>query len=310
VCEQLGWHLLKEHFVKVKKIILWTIPGVVVLVVLTVVIAWAVLDTIVMKGIQHGGEYALGVPTQVADVKISLLKGSLEIDQMNIGNPAGFSSPHLIKSGTFSLDIKPTSVFANTVDISRFVLDGLDVNIEQGSGKNNISAMLDHVKQLGGGSSGTEGSKADGGGKKIRVALVSVRNVVAHVYLQVPGAMPLTINVPAIELMDVTGDSPDGVTISVLMGRLMPAIMASIVKSGNGVIPQELAGILNQDLAASAAAMGGQASKLVQQIGGNAAELINQNTGTLLKESQKALPTSLPNPIINVLPGLSKPKDH
>jgi hypothetical protein len=271
-----------------RKWIVRTVLGIVVLAVLAVGIAWLMIDSLVKKGIQVGGQYALGVPTEVKDVRLSLLKGTLMIDTLKVSNPEGFKSPHVMQTGRFDLEVRPGSVLpGRPVDVRRFELDGLDINIEQLLKGNNISVVLDHVKKLTGGGSKDQ-PRDQGEGRKLLVDKLVIKNVVAHVHLPVPGAgKDLSVTLPAIELNDVTRDAPDGVTISGLVMRIVPAILAAVVEKGKGVIPADLSGILTGDVVATAQAMGGQASKLVEKMGGEAAATLKQGLDKAVKDVPK-----------------------
>ncbi len=246
----------------------WTIVvGVVVVLVIVVLGVWAMIDSLAKQGIQQGGTYALGVPTTVDSVNLSLLGGSLTMDKLNVANPAGYKTAHLMQTGRFQLEVQPGSVLTDTVVVPKIELSGLDMNIESKGLKTNISAVLDHVKTLGGGSAEQKPSapakESERGGKKVRVDRVVIRDVVAHVELPAPGAAPLTVKVPAIELNNVSSDKP--IDIATLIARLMPAIVAGVLEQGKGIIPGDMLASLQTDVAGTVAALGGQATQMVQQ---------------------------------------------
>ncbi len=258
-----------------KKKILFGVLGAVVILLLAVVLAWVMIDSLAKRTVEDGGQYALGVPTTVGSVSLSLLHGNLRMSSLDFGNPAGYKSPHLMEAGHFTLDIKPGSVFTGTIVVPKFELDGLDINIESKDLTNNVSVVLDHVKKLAGGSEQAQQQEQQGKqeqpvqgpesapGKKVLVRKVAIRNVVAHVILGVPGTPPLTVKVPKIELDNVSSDK--GITVDQLISRLMPAIMAAVVESGKGIIPSDMLAGLNTQLASTAGALGGHAAELVQQ---------------------------------------------
>ncbi len=272
------------------KIITRIVVGILVLLVVAIVAVWAMIDSIAKKGVEAGGEYALGVPTKLGSLNLSLLGGTLKMDVLGFSNPAGFTSPHLMKSGTFDLGVRTASVFSDTVELTHFTLDGLDVNIEQQIGKNNISVVMDHIKQLGGGGAAKPESKE--GGKKIKVDKVTIKNVTAHVRLF--SAPSVDILIPSIELNNV-GSAGEAKT-SEIITRIVMAVLAGIVEKGKGLIPADLAGTLTTDIASAAGAMGGQATKLVGQgkeeavkVFQGAANQATQNVGKAAEVAKKSL---------------------
>ncbi|GAH87645.1 unnamed protein product, partial [marine sediment metagenome] len=95
------------------------------------------------------------------------------MDGLTIANPEGYKTEHLMKSGRFDIEVETGSVFTDTVRISRFELDGLDINIEQKLGKSNVGQVMDNAKKQ-------SGSKEDGG-KELNIDSVVIKNVTARV---------------------------------------------------------------------------------------------------------------------------------
>ncbi len=270
---------------------IWTIVSVVVvLLVATVAGAWLMIDHLARQAVQQGGQYALGVPTTVDTVDLSLLGGTLRMETLSVANPAGYKSDHLVRTGRFDLAVQPSSVLTDTVRIPTFELNGLDLNIEGKGLKTNVAEVLDHVKKMGGGGSGAQPQaqpQDKGGGKKVVIDRVTIRGVVAHVLLGLPGAQPVTVNVPAIELKDVGAGQP--INVAELIGHLMPAIVASVLEQGKGIIPGDMLAGLQADVAGTVTALGGQATQLVQQAGAAAAAQVGTAVQQVSQTAQGAV---------------------
>jgi hypothetical protein len=273
-----------------KKLITRIVVGILVLAVVAIFAVWAMIDPIAKKGVEVSGEYALGVPTKLGSLNLSLLGGTLKMDALGISNPAGFTSPHLMKSGAFDLGLRTASVLGEAVELTHFTLDGLDVNIEQQIGKSNVSVVMDHVKQLGGGGAAKPESKE--GGKKVKVDKVTIKNVTAHVRLLSGPAVDILI--PSIELNNV--GSGGGAKTSEIINRIVMAVLAGIVEKGKGIIPADLAGTLSADIASAANAVGGEATKLVGQAKEEAVKAVQgaasqaaQTVGKTAEEAKKGL---------------------
>jgi len=244
-----------------KKLIRRLILAVVVLLVLAGAAVWLFPDMIAKAGIERGAGYALGVKTGVDHVNLSLLKGRLTIEGLSIANPEGFSSRHAMRTGSFHLEIQPLSVLSDTVDIGRFELDGLDMNVEQTLAGSNFKKILDNVKRLGGNEAKPQ-PKSEG--KKVQVNRIVIKNVVAHFYLagEAAGGEGVTVKVPQIELTDVS-TADHKATVAQLAERLVPAILQAVLTKGQGVIPAGLAGDLRGQLSGL---LGGKAGELLKQI--------------------------------------------
>jgi hypothetical protein len=188
-----------------------------------------------------------------------------------------------MQTGQFQLEVQPGSVLTDTVVVPKIELSGLDMNIEPKGLKTNISMVLDHVRSLGGGKAAAPAQKSEGGGKKVRVDRVVIRDVVAHVELPMPGTAPLMVKVPMIELNNVSSDKP--IDIAELIGRLMPAIVAGVLEQGKGIIPGDMLASLQTDVAGTVAALGGQATRLAQQ----ASTMVGAQVQNLAQGAQQAV---------------------
>ena len=268
----------------------------VVLLILAVVVAWVMIDSIAKVGVEKGGSYALGVKTTLDDMSISLLRGRLAMDGLNVANPEGFKSDHLMHSGRFELAIDSGSLFSDSINVTKFELDGLDMNVEQKAGGSNVSKVIDNLKRLG----SPEEKEKDSGGKKVKVDRIVIRNVKAHFHL-ISGIKPVTVVVPEIVLTDVTSDNAAGVAVSQLAGRIVPAILASVLENGKGVVPADLLKGLNGELTGLAEAVAGQTGKLIEQVGGDLKDVVGKEGEKVVKDVTKGV-----SDLLKGLPGTKK----
>jgi hypothetical protein len=284
---------------KVRKLVLRLVLGVVILLVVLVVAAGLMINGIAKAGIEKGGTYALGVDTRVQSVNLGLLRGRLVLDGLNVANPEGFDTKHLMHTGRFDVELKPASLFGKTVELNHFVLDGLDVNVEQKLGGSNVSKLLDNLKRFE--SPQDQAKQKQPSGKKVAINRILVKDVKAHFTL-ISGA-PVTVVIPEMELTDVTSDQPGGVMVSRLVARLVPAILAGVVQQAQGLVPADLLNGLNGQLGGLAQAMGGQAGKLIQQ----AQTELGKSLGVDAEKVGGQVKESLPKGVTDLLGGLKKP---
>lgn len=254
--------------------------AIVIVVLIVAGLAWYFIDTIARTGIEKGATYALGVETTVDDLSLSLLNGTMTMDGLTVSNPEGYTTPHLVRSGRFDLKVDLGTILKDKVVINRFHLDGLDMNIElKGLRQSNISVILGNLKRFKGpDKQEPDKPREEPSGKKIVVDRIVIENVVAHIHLASLGSK--TVKVPRIELESVSNDG-QGLTISELTARLLPAILAAVLEEGEGIIPDDLADALEDDLDGA-----------LEALGDNAAELVKQSArkiGEKLKEKKKEL---------------------
>ena len=214
--------------------------GILIVIALLLAVAWLSIDYLAKAGIEAGGTYALGVKTTVDSVSLGLLSGQARVNDLAIANPEGFKTPHLMKAGRIEVGVNTGSLLGDTIQVDKFEIDGLDLNLEQKVGATNISALLDNIKKAGGGQQAPASKDAkESGGRKVKVDQIRITNVVAHVQV-LPiggGATTLELKIPEIILKDVTQDNAAGVAVPELMRRLVPAILAAVVEKCKGAIP-------------------------------------------------------------------------
>jgi uncharacterized protein involved in outer membrane biogenesis len=239
------------------KLILKTVAVLLMLVIVVGIVVWIWIDQIAAEGIRRGGTRALGVETYVEDVDVRLVRGTLGIEEFRVANPEGFETPHLLRSGNFDLALDTGSVWSDPIVLREIVLDGLDIHLEQKFTGNNISVVLENIRDLSKKTPPEEQRKK----RKIQVDRVEIRNVVVHVSL--PELGKRTVEIPAIELAGVTSDNAQGVLISELMARIFTALVAAVLEAGGDDIPATLRTALQIDLATAVSAV--NAEKLTSQ---------------------------------------------
>ncbi len=247
-----------------KKLLVRLVLAVIVLVIVAGVIGYLYLDTIAKEAVQRGGTYAMGVDTTVDKVSLHPLDGQLQMTGLKVANPKGFNGVHLMQTGTFELGLVPSSLMDKTILLKKFELDGLDMYIDQKMPLSNIGVIMENLKKLAGGEKAKEEKPSEG--KKVKVDLITIRNVVAHVKVLV--GPELTIKVPEIQLKNVTGDNAVGVAMPELIARIVPAVLAAVLESGKGVLPADLMNNLQGSISAVTAQLGGQAQEMVKGVQG------------------------------------------
>ena len=280
----------------------------VVLLIVVGVVGYIWIDSISKAAIEKGGTYALGVDTTVADVSLSPVGGTMKIEGLKVANPAGFQGPHLMQSGTFDLAMVTGSLLDDTIQVNKFELDGLSLSIEQTLQKNNISVILDNLKRFESDDEPSENKpserkrKKGDDGKKVKVDLITIRNVEAT--FRLPVGNPVTVKVPEVKVKDVAGDNAEGVAVSELIARVLPVVLAAVLEQGKGIIPGDLLNTLNGDLNGLAAAVGGQLQQLVTNARGDMQKALADGLGKAGDDVKKTVGGALDG----LLGGKKKPE--
>jgi uncharacterized protein involved in outer membrane biogenesis len=77
----------------------WIVIVIVLLLIVGVAILYASLDGIIKSVVESQGTEQLKVPTTLDSVNLSLLHGSLNLNNFAIGSPQGFSAPQMMSLG-------------------------------------------------------------------------------------------------------------------------------------------------------------------------------------------------------------------
>lgn len=129
-----------------KKIILWVI---ILLVLLLIVAALAInplLSWTSSKAFNKLAPDIIGTPTHVEDVSISVYQGRIEINDLFVGNPEGFSSDKAFSLDKMVLEVEPSSLLGQTIRVEEIAINNPTIIVEYANGKINLSEIQKHLK--------------------------------------------------------------------------------------------------------------------------------------------------------------------
>src|ERR1700722_3492334 len=86
------------------KILNWSLLVLVLLILIGIGILYASLDHIIKQTVESQGTAQLNVPTTLDAVSLQLFKGTLDLNNLVIASPQGFTSTNLLSLGGFSVD--------------------------------------------------------------------------------------------------------------------------------------------------------------------------------------------------------------
>ena len=158
---------------------------IIVLLIAAAVTLYLTVDLLAKAGIESGGTYALSVKTAVDSVSLHLFQGQVGVNTLTISNPQGWQTPHLMKAGKISVGADLGSLMGDTVQVTRFDIDGLDLNIEQKIGSSNITALTSGLQ-----SKSPDPKDKAASGKKFKRRLVPA--ILAAVIEKAKGILPDT----------------------------------------------------------------------------------------------------------------------
>ncbi len=214
-----------------KKFLVWSGIGVVVLVVLAVVAVSLFLDKAVKKGIETVGPQIAKVSVKLDDVSLSLWSGSGSIRGLVVGNPEGYKTPSAIEIGSAGLALKPSSLFSDKVVIRSINVQAPVITFEGTLKGSNLSRIQENIRAATGGDAARKPAADDSAAsKKLQVDEFVVAGGRINFSTPLPGGRSLTVPLPDIRLTGL-GTGPEGITAGDLTARALDAILGKSLEA-------------------------------------------------------------------------------
>lgn len=218
-----------------KKILLFSAIGILLLTVIGLVVFVAYLDAMVKAGIEAVGPKITGTTVTVESVQLMLLTGEGRLKGLVIGNPKGYQSLSAFKLGDARVKVNVRSALTDKLIIEEIVVDAPDVTYEVVVVESNIAKIQEHVSAFGksfgaGGPAPKPAQDVDTHQKKVQINHFIVRN--GRVNASTLGRN-MTVPLPDIHLRDI-GKESGGVTAEKAAAEAFAALNRSVVQSVAG----------------------------------------------------------------------------
>ena len=221
-----------------KKILMFFVVGLIVLVVVVAVGVGFFIGPIVKTGVETIGPKITQVPIKLDSVQVSLLSGSAQVKGLIVGNPEGYKTSEAIKFGTASIKVAPLSVFSDKIVLHEIHVISPEITYDGGLKGNNLSKILDNVNALAkkdeAAPSNTASAAKDKGAQKpapkIQVDDFLISGAKVHVHLTGLTTKEMTVSLPDIHLKDM-GKDADGITATELVRVVLSQVNISTVKA-------------------------------------------------------------------------------
>jgi hypothetical protein len=220
---------------KIKKILIWSGVGVVVLGIIAVFVLALSLDRIVKSGVEVVGPRIVQVPITLDSIHIGVLSGSVKVRSLVVGNPDGFKTPFSVSVGVAEVSADVASALSDKIVVHSVHVESPEITFEGGFSQNNLSKIMDNLKSppQAGGTSATNVPASQGGSqtsKKIEVDDFLITGAKVHVVLTSFGGKEMTLPLPDIHLTDL-GKGNAGLTPADLTTRIFQAITSATMNS-------------------------------------------------------------------------------
>lgn len=225
------------------KLFYFVLAAILVLFLVIVVAVGLFANRALKVAVETAGTKALNVGVTVGEVDLSILSGTLGLENLMINNPPGYQHDKLLELSQANITVDTRSLLSDVVNIKDIRLDGAKVVLEQrGISGNNLQ---DIIKQL----PTKQDQPSEPGGKKLHIDTLEITNTQVSVkLLPVPGKIDtIPLKLGTIKLTNL-GDDNDLDTVT-LTRTILLAIAGGIAQQGADILPKEMIGSLVSQLA-------------------------------------------------------------
>ncbi|PWB70057.1 hypothetical protein C3F09_09760 [candidate division GN15 bacterium] len=209
----------------IKKIAL----SLVVLVIAVLVVVYFARNILVKKAVEGGSEYALGVKTDLGSASLEIGGGSLELDNLAVHNPEGFAAGDFLTLKRGMIAVQTGSMLDKEVKVDSFIIDGVNLNLEQIDRKGNYQYLLDHIKRI-----DMSSSKES---QKFRIGLIALRDINVSGSLNLLGKnVQKSFKLDDFAIRDVGSDN--GARVSEIAATVVKTLISKALAAGSGVLPE------------------------------------------------------------------------
>jgi uncharacterized protein involved in outer membrane biogenesis len=222
------------------------------------------LGPLVASAIRTHGPEITGVAVRIDSVAIAPFSGTAELRGLVVGSPGGFHADHALSLGEFSMSLSLRSLLADVIVVKRIVIVKPDIMYEVGPGGSNLQAIQRNVDHYAGGPGAAPAkapvAKQSGGGKKLVIDDLFIKDATAHVSASVLRSGALSVPLPDLHLHAI-GRASNGATA----GEAVRQVLAALTKSVTAAVAKANLGQATKQLQKSAGSAGGMLKGLLKK---------------------------------------------
>lgn len=207
--------------------------AVVIIVVVAAGVVLSQLGRLIEQGVEDQGPGLTGTDVSLGSAHVSIFSGEGQLSDLHVGNPKGYSDDRAFDLGRIRIALDPASVASDVIHIRSLVVDAPRLLAEfDVGGRNNLKAILDHVKAAaGGGASGSSGRAPSGGtGKRFIIDEFRFENAEARALAPALN-LDKTLKLPPVVLKNL-GAKQGGLAAADIAGQVLRPIVDAAVQAG------------------------------------------------------------------------------
>lgn len=290
------------------KIIKWAVLAVVLLVVIGLAVFWLTLDRIVRRTVETQATASLLTPTTLGGASVAPIRGKVQLDDLKIASPPGYSADHIFTLGDVKLAVSYGELRQDPIRVDTISLKEPVITLEQKDLKTNIQAMMDRLPK-------GEETPASGNEHPIHliISTLTVENPTVVLRPGFPGLrQEMRLKLPTLTMKDVgQGEgNKNGAAIKDVVMLVLTEVASKAADSDQ--LPPELRQLLNLDVKQLTARMQDEVKIQVQKVSSDLTKKLGDNLGSAVGDILKNPNAATSNPTQSLEQGLgsllSKPK--
>lgn len=270
------------------KLIRRIVLAVVVLIVVALVILYLSLDHIIKNTVQSQASSSLNLPTTLGSANLSLFGGKLNLSNLQVASPKGFSAPQMLDVGSTDLAVSYGQLRSDPVHVAAITIANPKLVIEQKNGELNFKQAMDDMPQS---------DAAPSNSQPLKLIIDDLKLTNPQVVVKGLGAADIPVTLPSLELKNIgNGDgAQNGAAVKDVVSQIITAMAASATNSS--ALTAEFKTLLSANVGAAMAKLGAEAQKSVANaipgpVGHSLSQLVS-DPQALAKNPSKAVQSLL-----------------
>ncbi len=188
------------------------------------IVAWTQFDRAAKAALVDGVESAGEVACEVKGLRVSLLRGRMNVREMAVKNPPAYSDADMLNLKNAVLDVRVASLTDRPVEVAKMEIAEPHLRLEKNEDGSNVKVFLSNVKRNTAADKAPEAVDEKAAEQKKPALLVIDKLVIKDAKVELgPGfkGVGKVIDLPTIELTDLRGPDGRGITTANLTSRII-----------------------------------------------------------------------------------------
>ena len=104
------------------KYVKYILLALILLIAVALVAAWFYLEPLVKSVVNKYGTQAVGTEVTLGGFKLHPLSGTVEITDLKVANPEGYTTPSLFGLGSLKVKVDPKSLLTDTIVVENIAI--------------------------------------------------------------------------------------------------------------------------------------------------------------------------------------------